>query len=133
MGNIDHRKLAEIFTDTLHHKSVAEIVRAYSTNKLDVRTSCTCPAWLWWGAQFNATMNDYRYGPIFPKFAPPDIRDKDRNFLACKHIIACIPWLQGTGQHGKFTDEGFTLHTIDVPAEKKKRIMKAPKFKKFNW
>lgn len=37
MGNIDHRKLAEIFTDTLHHKSVAEIVRAYSTNKLDVR------------------------------------------------------------------------------------------------
>lgn len=103
--------------------------REKKVNKLDVRTSCTCPAWLWWGAQFNATMNDYRYGPIFPKFAPPDIRDKDRNFLACKHIIACIPWLQGTGQHGKFTDEGFTLHTIDVPAEKKKRIMKAPKFK----
>ena len=37
MGNIDHRKLAEIFTDTLHHKTVAEIVRAYSTNELDVR------------------------------------------------------------------------------------------------
>ena len=36
MDNIDHRKLAEIFTDTLHHKTVAEIVRAYSTNKLDV-------------------------------------------------------------------------------------------------
>ena len=37
MGNIDHRKLAEIYTDTLYHKTVAEIVRAYSTNKLDVR------------------------------------------------------------------------------------------------
>ena len=37
MGNTDHRKLAEIFTDTLHHKTVAEIVRAYSTNELDVR------------------------------------------------------------------------------------------------
>ena len=38
VDNINHRKLAEIFTDTNHHKTVAEIVRAYSTNKLDVRT-----------------------------------------------------------------------------------------------
>ena len=37
VGNIDHRKLAEIYTDTLYHKTVAEIVRTYSTNKLDVR------------------------------------------------------------------------------------------------
>ena len=37
MGNINHRKLAEIFTDTLHHKTIAEIVRSHSINKLDVR------------------------------------------------------------------------------------------------
>ena len=37
MVNTNHRKLAEIFTDTLHHKTVAGIVRAYSTNILDVR------------------------------------------------------------------------------------------------
>lgn len=35
--NIDHRKLAKIFTDTLHHKIVAAIIRAHSINKLDVR------------------------------------------------------------------------------------------------
>lgn len=37
VGNIDHRKLAEIFTDTLHHKNVAAIIRTHSTNTLDVR------------------------------------------------------------------------------------------------
>ena len=97
-------------------------------NKLNVRTSCTCPSWLFWGAQYNATMDDYRYGPIRPKFAPPVIRDPRGNFLACKHIIACIPWLIGTGQRGQFTDEGFTLHTVSIPSEKRKQIEKAPKF-----
>lgn len=97
-------------------------------NKLHVRTSCTCPSWLFWGAQYNATMDNYRYGPIRPKFAPPVIRDPNNNFLACKHILACIPWLVGTGTRGQFTDEGFTLHTINVPTDKKKQLMKAPKF-----
>ena len=37
MVNINQHKLAEIFTDTLHHKTIAGIVRAHSTNKLDIR------------------------------------------------------------------------------------------------
>lgn len=37
MGYNKYRKLAGIFTDTLHHKNVAGIIRAHSTNKLDVR------------------------------------------------------------------------------------------------
>ncbi len=37
MSQINYRKLAEIFTDTLHHETVAGIVRAHSTNKLDIR------------------------------------------------------------------------------------------------
>lgn len=37
MVNINQHKLAEIFTDTLHHKTVAKIVHTHSTNKLDVR------------------------------------------------------------------------------------------------
>ena len=98
-------------------------------NKLHLRTSCTCPSWLWWGAQFNAKMNDYLYGPIIPKFTAPDIRDKSRKFLACKHILACIPYLKGTGQRGKISPEGFTLHMIDVPKEKRKRKMEVPKVK----
>lgn len=35
--HINYRKLSEIFADTLHHESVAKIIRDYSTNKLDIR------------------------------------------------------------------------------------------------
>lgn len=35
--HINYRKLSEIFADTLHHETVAKIIRDYSTNKLDIR------------------------------------------------------------------------------------------------
>jgi hypothetical protein len=60
-------------------------------NKLHVRCSCTCPSWLFWGAQYNAVMNDYLYGPIKPKFTPPKKRDPTGRFMVCKHVLACIP------------------------------------------
>lgn len=60
-------------------------------NKLEVRCTCTCPSWLWYGAQFNAYMNDYLYGPLRPKFLPPRRRDPSRKFLCCKHVAACVP------------------------------------------
>jgi hypothetical protein len=37
VNQINYRKLAEIFTDTLHHIIVAEIIRVYSTNKLNAK------------------------------------------------------------------------------------------------
>ncbi len=37
LNKINEQKLAEIFADTMHHKTVAGIVRRHSTNKLDVR------------------------------------------------------------------------------------------------
>lgn len=61
------------------------------TSQLHVRVSCTCPSWVFWGAQYNAFMNDYLYGPIRPKFAPPKKRDKGGKFLVCKHVLACLP------------------------------------------
>jgi hypothetical protein len=60
-------------------------------NKLQVRVSCTCPSWLFWGAQYNAMMEDYLYGRIRPKFTPPSKRDPTGRFLVCKHVLACIP------------------------------------------
>lgn len=59
--------------------------------KLDVRCSCSCPSWLFWGAQYNAVMGDYLYGKIRPKFAPPMKRDPTGRFLVCKHVLACLP------------------------------------------
>jgi hypothetical protein len=59
-------------------------------NKLDVRCSCSCKSWIFWGAQFNAIMGDYLYGPVMPKFAPPQYRDPKHKFLVCKHVLACL-------------------------------------------
>lgn len=58
--------------------------------KLHVRVSCTCPSWLWYGAQYNAFMNDYLYPPLRPKFLPPRVRDPQHKFMCCKHVMACL-------------------------------------------
>lgn len=60
-------------------------------NKLHVRVSCSCPSWLFWGAQYNAVLDDYLYGKVKPKFTPPNKRDPSGRFLVCKHVLACIP------------------------------------------
>jgi hypothetical protein len=65
--------------------------RMVETSKLHVRVSCTCPSFLFWGAQYNAVMGDYFYGKIRPKFTPPKKRDPAGRFLVCKHVLACIP------------------------------------------
>lgn len=65
--------------------------RIVETQKLHVRISCTCPSFLFWGAQYNAVMGDYFYGKIRPKFTPPKKRDPAGRFLVCKHVLACIP------------------------------------------
>lgn len=86
------------------------------TEKLHVRVSCTCPSFLFWGAQYHAVMKDYLYGGIRPKFAPPRKRDPHGTFLVCKHILACIPLV--------------SKYRIQLmPAELRKRIEKAPKIK----
>ena len=61
------------------------------TDKLQVRVSCSCPSWLFWGAQYNAVLGDYLYGKVRPKFTPPGKRDPENRFLVCKHVLACIP------------------------------------------
>ena len=63
-------------------------------NKLDVRVSCTCPSWLFWGAQYNAIMKDYLYGKIRPKFTRPRQKDPYGVFLVCKHVLACVPYVK---------------------------------------
>lgn len=83
-------------------------------SKLHVRVSCTCPSWLFYGAQYNAVMGDYIYGKIRPKFHPPEKKDETGNFLVCKHVLKCIPIVS------KFK--------IEMTPEEKKRILKEPKF-----
>lgn len=84
------------------------------TSKLHVRVSCSCPSWLFWGAQYNAFMGDYLYGKIRPKLTPPKKRDPYGRFLVCKHVLACIPVVS-------------RYRLMKVPKKVRERIRKAPK------
>jgi len=84
-------------------------------DRLNVRVSCTCPSWLFWGAQYNAVMGDYLYGKIVPKFVPPVKRDPKREFLVCKHVLACIPLVS-------------RYRTSPVTVTLKKRLQKEPEY-----
>ena len=51
---------------------------------LDVRMSCSCPAFLYWGPQWNLSTGDSLYGAPRPKFQPPT--DPKRHlYVICKH------------------------------------------------
>ena len=56
-----------------------------SVNDLDVRVSCSCPAFLWWGAQWNLSTGDALYGAPRPKLQAPTDPKRYRN-VVCKHV-----------------------------------------------
>lgn len=84
------------------------------TSKLDVRVSCSCPSWVFWGAQWNAWMNEYLYGTARLKLLPPKVRDPQNRFLLCKHALACIPVVS-------------RYRLMPIAPEIKRRIQKKPK------
>jgi hypothetical protein len=58
-----------------------------SVDNLDVNCSCSCPAFLYWGAQWNLHKKDSLEGEPRPELVAPTERLEDRNgFLICKHI-----------------------------------------------
>ena len=56
-----------------------------SVNDLDVRVSCSCPAFLWYGAQWNLSTGDALYGAPRPKLQAPTDPKRYRN-VVCKHV-----------------------------------------------
>jgi hypothetical protein len=55
--------------------------------KDDVRVSCNCGYFKFWGPDYNARENDYSLRKM-SNLQPPDIRDPDREHNICKHIYA---------------------------------------------
>ncbi len=62
-----------------------------------VLTACTCPSFLWWGAQYYALKDGYMYQPMFrPSYRAPVQQNqisergagRGLNFRVCKHIWA---------------------------------------------
>ena len=85
-------------------------------SKLHVRVNCSCNSFLYWGAQFNAFLNDYLYGKVRVKVTPPHVRDPEGKFVICKHILAAIPVVS-------------RYHLGGVPPEIKDRLKEPPDIK----
>jgi hypothetical protein len=56
----------------------------------DIEVSCNCNAWKFNGADYNATQKDYSERQ-YSDGSAPNVRDKKRKYLICKHVAACIP------------------------------------------
>jgi hypothetical protein len=54
----------------------------------DVKLHCQCPAYVYWGAKFNATEGEYNLDEKEDR--APDIRDPHREVKICKHVARVI-------------------------------------------
>jgi hypothetical protein len=75
-----------------HTVRVQAFKRGNATNlpKLNLRISCSCPFWRWWGPEHWATKSDYQKGPLQGTGAYPKIRDPARWRPVCKHAYAVL-------------------------------------------
>lgn len=55
---------------------------------LDVKVTCTCPFWQYWGPDYHAHREKYLEGPPRSNLQPPDKRDPGRTHKLCKHVVA---------------------------------------------
>jgi hypothetical protein len=75
-----------------HTVRVQAFKRRGATNfpKLNLRVSCSCPFWRWWGPEHWATKADYQKGPLQGTAAYPKIRDPAHWRPVCKHAYAVL-------------------------------------------
>ena len=66
---------------------ISQVDKSTVLNDLQVRCSCTCPAFLYWGAQWHLHEKDSLEGQARPLLQAPqerlDLRDR---YLICKHV-----------------------------------------------
>lgn len=56
-------------------------------NDMQVKVSCSCPAFLYWGAQWHLHQNDALEGQARPLLqAPTEQLEKRNGYLVCKHV-----------------------------------------------
>lgn len=66
---------------------ISKVTTTSNINNLDVKCSCSCPAYLYWGAQWNSHQQDALEGPARPLLqAPTEQLDKRNGYMVCKHI-----------------------------------------------
>lgn len=66
---------------------LSKIDTSSTIQNLDVRVSCSCPAFLYWGAQWNLNSLDSLEGVPRPKLVAPTQQLEKRNeYFICKHV-----------------------------------------------
>ena len=79
---------------------VSQVHDATTAKNLDVAVSCSCPAFLYWGGQWNSAQRDALEGEPRPLFTAPTERlDLRENFVICKHIKAVSERILPSVQH----------------------------------
>jgi len=115
---------------------VSKIKEDQNANELDVQCSCSCPAFLYWGAQWNLHQRDGLLGQPRPLLqAPTERLDLRSNFVLCKHCKAVFERILPSVQHNinnierakkveeakkRREEEGAPPPTIHRPPDKKK-------------
>lgn len=71
-----------------------------TAKNLDVQAACSCPAFLWWGAQWNMHQRDALEGePRDLLTAPSERLDLRGHFVICKHLKAVFERILPSVQH----------------------------------
>ena len=79
---------------------LSTVEKTQDAKRLDVRCSCSCPAFLYWGAQWNLHQRDGLHGEARPLLQAPTQRlDLRGNFVICKHLKAVFERILPAVQH----------------------------------
>jgi hypothetical protein len=86
--------------DVKVHFDVSKVTPDMRANDLDIKVNCSCPAFLYWGNQWNLHERDALEGEPRPKLqAPKERLDLRTNALICKHIKAVCERILPAVQH----------------------------------
>jgi hypothetical protein len=86
--------------DVRVHFDVSKLNETQMARDLDVRVSCTCEAFLYWGAQWNLHQRDGLEGAPRPKLqAPTERLDLRGHFVVCKHCYVVFKRILPSVQH----------------------------------
>src|SRR5580658_3653282 len=79
---------------------VTKVDETQNAKDLDIQVQCSCPAFLYWGAQWNLHQRDGLLGPARPALqAPKERLDLRGNYVICKHIHAVFERILPSVQH----------------------------------
>src|SRR5271157_6228363 len=79
---------------------ITKVQETSQAKDLDLQVSCSCPAFLYWGAQWNLHQRDGLLGTPRPLLqAPTERLDLRSNYVICKHCKAVFERILPSVQH----------------------------------